>query len=368
MLVTSALALLGIGAVAAVILAVASRLLRVEENPLIEEVADALPGANCGGCGFAGCEAYAAAVVVNPDIPANLCTVGGNEVADKVGTLSGKAVVTGEPTVSFRRCSRAEGNVKIKYEYVGTATCASAALLEGGPYMCTWACLGYGDCLRACPFDAMYLENGMVEIIPSKCVSCGQCVKACPRSILQIIPRRARVANHCATREKLKSVSDVCGVGCINCLKCLKACPADAITYDHRRIEIDYSLCIAYGQACGEACVASCPRGILRYRGPMPLRPEAPAVDRSETADIDEQAFAGAEPAPAPETSDEAQAAAARAAALDAAAQAAEVPRAAPSAAAPAPSPASAEALVGAKPSMTSQPVDMSFVKEESNS
>ena len=286
MLTTSVLALLGIGAAAAVILAVASQLLKVEENPLIEEVTEALPGANCGGCGFAGCEAYAVAVVTNPDIPANLCVVGGAETTAKIGEISGKAIAAGDPVVSFRRCSRVEGKVQAKFDYIGTATCASAALLEGGPWMCTWACLGLGDCLRACPFDAMYIENGMVEIIPSKCVSCGQCVKACPRSILQLIPRKARVMNYCATREKLKSVSDVCEVGCINCLKCLKACPADAIVYEKRRIEIDHKACREFGAACGEACVASCPRGILRHR--VPADPPPDVVDAESVAKLTE--------------------------------------------------------------------------------
>ena len=282
MLLTSVLALFGIGAASAIILAVASHLLKVEENPVIELVTEQLPGANCGGCGFAGCEAYAIAVVTNPDIPANLCVVGGAETTARVGELSGKAAAAGEPVVSFRRCSRVEGNVKPRYDYIGTATCASAALLEGGPYMCSWACLGFGDCLRACPFDAMYIENGMVEIIPSKCVSCGQCVKVCPRSILQLIPRRARVMSHCATREKMKQVSDVCDVGCINCLKCLKACPADAVYYHDRRIEIDHIKCIEFGPACGQACVAACPRGIMRSRGPaepLPVISPAQAVE-----------------------------------------------------------------------------------------
>ena len=268
MIVTSVLALLGIGAAAAVILAVASRLLRVEENPLVELVAEALPGANCGGCGFAGCDAYAAAVVVNADVPANLCTVGGAETSAKVGELSGKAVMAGEPVVAFRRCSRNEGNVQKRFSYFGTSTCDSAAMLEDGPYMCAWSCLGLGDCMRACPFDAIYIENGMAEIIASRCVSCGQCVKACPRSILQLIPRRARVACHCATHDKLKAVSDVCDIGCISCLKCVKACPAKAISLDDSRIEIDHPACLEYGTGCGEACVNACPRSILHRRMP----------------------------------------------------------------------------------------------------
>ena len=291
MLTTPVLVLFGIGAGAAILLAVASRLLRVEENPLIELVAEALPGANCGGCGFAGCEAYAAVVVTNKDIPANLCSVGGAEVAAKVGELSGKAVAAGEPVVAFRRCSRVQGKVQLRFSYVGTQTCAGAAMLEGGPFMCSWACLGLGDCVRTCPFDAMYIANGMVKIIASKCMSCGQCAKVCPRGITQLIPRRARVMIHCSTREKLKSVSDVCEVGCINCLKCLKACPVDAITYEKGRIEINHESCLAHGPACLEACVGACPRGIMRRR--MPATPLAPVnIDPSEPdALIDREMF-----------------------------------------------------------------------------
>ncbi len=282
MIASSVLTLLGIGSSAAVVLAVASRLLKVEENPKVELVLDALPGANCGGCGFAGCEAYAVAVVVNEDLPANLCSVGGPAVAAKVGELSGKAVVAGEPMVAFRRCSRVEGEVRARFEYVGTQTCASAAMLEGGPYMCAWACLGLGDCIRACPFDAMYIANGMVEILPSKCMSCGQCIKVCPRSITQLLPRRARVMVHCSTREKMKSVSEVCAVGCINCLKCLKSCPAEAIRYEQGRIEINHEACLAYGSACEERCVSSCPRGIMRHHSPVP-KAEMPDLDSLDT-------------------------------------------------------------------------------------
>ena len=279
MVMTSVLALLGIGVVAAVVLAVASRLLKVKEDPNIELVTEALPGANCGGCGFPGCEGYAAAVVASPDVSPNLCCVGGPDLAAKIGELSGKAVIASEPTVAFRRCSRIEGNVKQKFTYVGMPTCASAAMLEGGPFRCTWACLGLGDCVRSCQFDAMYIADGMVEIIASKCVSCGSCIKSCPRSIVQLIPRRARVMNYCATREKLKSVSDVCDVGCINCLKCLKACPADAISYTKLRIEIDHQACLDYGPDCGEACVGACPRFILRRRVTLAAEPDQTGLE-----------------------------------------------------------------------------------------
>ena len=298
MIVTSIVSLTGLGLVSAVVLAVASRVLRVEEDPRIEAVTAVLPGANCGGCGFAGCEAYAVAVVSNKDIPAGLCVVGGAETAAQVGKLSGKAVESGDPMISFRRCSRVEGKVQPRFTYIGNRTCASAALLEGGPYMCAWSCLGFGDCMRACPFDAMVIKDGMVEILASRCVSCGICVKSCPRSILQLIPRRARVMNFCATREKMKSVSDVCEVGCINCLKCLKACPADAVRYDKRRIEIEHKTCLDYGPACGEACVNACPRGIMRRRANLPL--VAPTVGDDGVAQSGEApAYSSADPVPA---------------------------------------------------------------------
>lgn len=270
MVTTSVLALLGLGAGAAILLAVASRLLRVEENPAVELIVEALPGANCGGCGFAGCEAYALAVVANHDIPANLCSVGGAEVAARVGELSGKAVLAGESMVAFRSCSRVEGKVRPRFEYIGIPTCASAAMLEGGPYMCSWACLGLGDCVRACPFDAMHIVDGLVEISPSRCMSCGQCVNACPRGIPRLIPRRARVMIHCSTRDAMKAVSEVCAAGCINCLKCVKACPAGAVRREENRIEIDHELCLRYGPACDEVCVSDCPRGIMRRHAPAP--------------------------------------------------------------------------------------------------
>lgn len=283
MILDSVLALLGIGAVAAVILAIASRLLKVEENPLVELVAECLPGANCGGCGFAGCEAYATAVVLNADVPASLCTVGGAETTIKVGEISGKAVEVGEPVVAYRRCSRPEGNVRKRYDYVGAGTCESASMLEGGPLMCAWACIGLGDCVRACPFDAMYLENGVVEVISSRCMSCGHCISVCPRNILQLIPRRARVASACATHDKLKAVSDVCEVGCINCSKCVKVCPAKAISIEDNRIEVDHNACLHYGAVCGEACVAACPRFILRRMGVARI----PAASADEAANPD---------------------------------------------------------------------------------
>ncbi|SHN56879.1 RnfABCDGE type electron transport complex subunit B [Desulfovibrio litoralis] len=279
MVIDSVLMLAGLGFALAALLAIASRLLYVKEDPRIQEITEALPGANCGGCGFAGCESYAIAVLNSPDVGANLCVVGGEDTAKQVGLLAGKAVEEGAQNVCFRRCAREEGNVQQRFDYIGASTCASAALIEGGPYRCGWSCLGLGDCVRACPFDAITIKNNMAEINDALCLSCGVCVKTCPRSILQIIPQQARVMSYCATREKLKLVSEVCEVGCINCLSCLKACPGGAIKYENLRIEIDHAKCLAYGESCNEACVAACSRKILRSRNkgtkqPIVLQPK----------------------------------------------------------------------------------------------
>ncbi|MFV0422728.1 RnfABCDGE type electron transport complex subunit B [Oleidesulfovibrio sp.] len=265
MVVTSVLSLLALGFVAACVLAAASRVFYVEEDPRVEAVMDALPGANCGGCGFAGCEAYAQAVLADPSVSAGLCCAGGPEISVKVGELSGKSAGDAEPTVSFRRCVKDEGKVAERYGYQGFASCAAAHMLEDGPDACRFSCIGFGDCVRGCPFDAMYIENGLVQIDEEKCTSCGACIRLCPRDILELIPRRARVMVYCSTQDKMKAVMNVCEAGCINCAKCVKKCPANAITQEGGKIMIDQKACLAYGPECGEACVEACPRNILRH-------------------------------------------------------------------------------------------------------
>ncbi len=264
MVLSSVLTLLGLGFVAAAVLAVASRVFYVEEDPRVEAVLDVLPGANCGGCGYAGCEGYAIAVVNETNVPASLCVAGSAETSVAVGELTGKAVGAADPMLSFRRCDKLAGKVKARYSYQGMPSCAAATLLMGGSNECSWSCLGFGDCVEACPFDAMFLEDGLVTINPNKCTGCGICVKSCPRSSLELIPSRARVAVFCATQDKMRAVMDVCEAGCINCGKCVKACPAKAIANVDGRIEVDQQKCLSFGPDCSEACVSGCPRNILR--------------------------------------------------------------------------------------------------------
>ena len=268
MVVTSVMTLFGLGLVAAGLLALASRVFHVEEDPKVEAVLEALPGANCGGCGYAGCEGYAQAVTRDPAIAASLCVAGGADTAVAVGALTGKTVSAAEPLLSYRRCDKVNGEVSQKYDYQGMPSCAAVAALSGGNEDCTWSCLGFGDCEQTCPFDAITIANGLAEIDPARCTGCGACVAQCPRNVLQLIPKRSRVTITCATKDKLRAVMDICKAGCINCGKCIKACPAHALSNGKGRLEIDHTLCLSFGPECGEACVHACSRRILRVHCP----------------------------------------------------------------------------------------------------
>lgn len=267
LIVTSIVVLFLLGLVASAVLAAASKLLYVEEDPRVEAVVGALPGANCGGCGYAGCEGYAVAVINDPSVPPNKCCAGGSEVSEQVAALSGKAAGESDPMVAFRRCDRVGGQVKEKFIYQGVPTCRAAKLVKDGPYACHYACLGFGDCVRACPFNAMTLVNGLVYVDPSACTACGTCVRTCPNAILELVPKRSRVMIFCSSQDKAKEVTAVCEVGCISCQKCIKKCPAKAISIEDNRIKIDHAVCLAYGPECQEICVAECPRHILRCLG-----------------------------------------------------------------------------------------------------
>lgn len=288
MVITSIVTLFVLGFVAAALLGVSSRLLAVEEDPRVEAVVGVLPGANCGGCGFAGCENYAQAVVNDPNVPANLCVAGGEEAGINVGNLTGKSVAAMEPQISFRRCEKVEGKVAVRFQYQGMPSCAAAALLATGQGtdQCRHSCLAHGDCIKVCPFDALYLRDGLIRVNPARCTGCGQCTKACPRNILEVIPRRARVMVCCSSKDKGKVVMEICEAGCIQCLRCKRKCPAGAISIVDGRVHVDQKLCLSYGEECGQACVEACERHILRSLCPpasQPEQPEAAAPSVEET-------------------------------------------------------------------------------------
>ena len=249
-------------------LAIAAQKFAVETNPLIEEVLESLPLANCGGCGYPGCEGYAIEVVTNPDVPPNLCFPGKEAVAERVASLTGKKMTAVEDTIAVVRCSRIEGRVSHKHRYIGFSSCTAANLGYGGPSSCQYACIGLGECSEACPFDAIEMVESFPVVNADKCVSCGVCVKTCPKSVMEIQTIRARVWVPCSTKDLGKAVTGVCKVGCIGCKMCVKVCPADAVTYENGLVNIDHKACIAYGSSCEEICVSKCPRDIFRhYKG-----------------------------------------------------------------------------------------------------
>jgi len=245
-------------------LALAARKFAVEANPKVEEVLEVLAGAQCGGCGYAGCEGYAEAVVNDPEVPTNLCFPGKAAVAEAVAEITGKKVAGAENSVASVRCSRIEGEVGQKYKYLGYESCAGASLAFGGPWECSYACIGLGDCAAVCPFGAISIEGSFPVVDPEKCVGCGACVKICPKKVLEVIPLKARVWVPCSTHDPGKTVRSICKVGCITCKMCVKACPAGAVSVENDLVKIDHDKCLAYGPDCKEACVEKCPRKIFR--------------------------------------------------------------------------------------------------------
>lgn len=246
-------------------LAIAAKKFAVKVDPKIEAVRACLPGANCGACGYAGCESYAEAVVTDPNCPPSKCAPGKQTVAEKVAEITGKAAGSAAPIISVLRCSRNEGQVAKKYSYIGYDTCQGAAIAFGGPYDCTFACIGYGDCEAACPFHAIHMKDDMPVIDPDACTGCGVCVKNCPKQVLQLVPKDAPVYVPCSSRDSGKAVTNVCKAGCIHCGACTRKAK-DIINMANDRIEIDYEKC---DEEAAKSGVWACSKQfIFRYMDP----------------------------------------------------------------------------------------------------
>ncbi len=258
-------ALLGsIGLIFGVGLGYAAHRFAVTVDPLIDETLECLPMAQCGGCGFPGCEGYATAVVNDPDISPNLCFPGKKEVAELVANLTGKELDFKENMVATVRCACQAGNVERKFQYQGYSTCTAAALAFGGPAGCQWGCTGLGECEASCPFDAIKMVDEFPQVSEDLCVGCGLCVKACPKELFELIDVNVRVYVPCVTKDPAKKSKDICDIGCIYCRACINKCPAEAYTLDDNGlIAIDATKCAEYGPACEELCIDICPRNII---------------------------------------------------------------------------------------------------------
>ena len=246
-----------IGAISAVVLTVAAKVMAVEVDERFPMVRGELPGANCGACGFAGCDSYAQALIDDTDLKTNLCVPGGSECAMKLSDALGRAFEAVEFKVAVVRCSGTCDKTSDKVEYQGYDSCKASKLFFGGKGSCSYGCVGCGDCISACSYGAIKVENGVAVIDPCLCVGCGACAKICPSKIISIVPASANVYVGCSSKDKGVVVRKNCTIGCIACKKCERECEASAITVDNNIATIDYSLCTGCGK-CAEVCMTGC--------------------------------------------------------------------------------------------------------------
>ncbi len=271
-----------IGLISAVILFGASKKFAVYEDPRIGKVAEVLPHANCGGCGYPGCSGFAEACVKACSLEGKLCPVGGQPVMARVAAILGLESTATEPKVAVVRCNGSCEHCPHVTLYDGTHSCAIMNSTYGGETGCTFGCLGCGDCADACQFNAIRMnsETGLPEVNENACTACGACVKSCPRHIIEIRPKgknNHRIYVSCVNKDKGAVARKACSVGCIGCGKCVKVCSFEAITLENNLAYIDPAKC----RLCRK-CEQECPLGAIRAVNFPPRKQKTDAV--AETA------------------------------------------------------------------------------------
>ena len=276
-----------IALIAAIVLYAVSKKFAVQEDPRIGQVVELLPGANCGGCGFAGCAGMADALVKGADlgsIDGLMCPVGGADVMGQVADLLGMAVANTDPMVAVVRCNGTCEHRPRIVEYDGLNSCQAVNATCAGETGCGFGCLGCGDCVAACQFGAITMdeETGLPVVDEEKCTACGACAKACPRHIIELRkkgPKGRRVYVQCVNKDKGAVAKKACAVACIGCGKCQKVCNFDAITVENNVAYIDFNKC----RMCTK-CVDECPTGAL-VKVNFPVRKPKPEAAPAATAE-----------------------------------------------------------------------------------
>lgn len=259
-ILTAVIPVVIIGVICGAVLVAASKLMSVKEDERLPKVRECLPGANCGACGFAGCDGYAKALCEKAGTPVNLCIPGGSQTASALSEVLGVAAAAAEKKTAVVHCSGDCEKTQDKVNYKGVESCKAAKLLYGGKGSCTYGCLGFGDCQQACPQDAICLSNGVARIDPRLCIGCGICTRTCPNRLITLIPSRPVAAVGCSNKDKGALTRKSCTAGCIGCKKCEKVCPLGAVKVTDNLAVIDYHKCEDCPDfaVCAKNCTTKC--------------------------------------------------------------------------------------------------------------
>jgi len=247
-----------VAVICAVLLTIASIAFAVPVDETAVKIREKLAGANCGACGFAGCDDYANALAADHDLPCNKCAPAGAAAAEAIAAILGVSAGSSEPMKATVMCSGYNDTAKLSMEYQSIKTCAAAAGFFGGPSECKYGCIGFGDCVNACAFNALEICNGVAKVNREACVGCGACTNVCPKKVIQLIPAASRVYVGCSSLDMGKVVNQICKTGCIGCKMCEKECKFDAIHVEGNLAKIDPAKC----KNCG-LCAKKCPKHII---------------------------------------------------------------------------------------------------------
>ncbi len=243
-----------IGLIAGLGLSIASKVFAVPVDEKAEQIRECLPGANCGACGYSGCDGYAAALSKGETTDTALCAPGGNDVSKQIGEITGLAAGEVKPSAAVVLCQGHNVNAATKLEYQGVYSCKMANQIFGGPKECIYGCIGYGDCVQVCQYDAISICDGIARINPILCRACKMCVNTCPKGLIEMMPlHEIKAAVLCKNHDKGALTRKECTAGCIGCMKCAKACESGAITIDKFCAKVDYDKCTGCGK-CHEVC------------------------------------------------------------------------------------------------------------------
>lgn len=245
------------GVLAGVLLTIAAKIFRVDVDERIEKIGEALPGANCGACGFAGCADYASAIV-NSNAETNLCRPGGTEAAGRIAEILGQAAAEVVPMTAVVHCSGDCEATSAAFDFEGVQSCKAAKRFYSGPGLCKFGCMGLGDCTAVCGYGAIEVKNGVAKVNPALCTACGKCAKACPNALIEIKPLAKHIDVLCSSQDNGKVTKQNCKNGCIGCKLCEKKCPTGAIKVENFHAAINHDLCTN----CGE-CMKACPAKVI---------------------------------------------------------------------------------------------------------